>query len=104
MTPTLIANHFIDLDAEGYLTDPMQWEERVAHDIATAHGIFLSDRHWVVVRFMRERYMATGCAPGIRVMGRESGVSVRELYQLFPGGPVRLAAKIGGIPRPKGCI
>ena len=32
------------------------------------------------------------------------GVSIKELYQLFPKGPAKLAAKIGGIPKPRGCI
>ena len=53
---------------------------------------------------MRERYLETGTAPSIRALGKESGVPVKELYQLFPKGPAKLAAKIGGIPKPKGCI
>jgi dissimilatory sulfite reductase related protein len=56
------------------------------------------------VRFMRDRYLTTGSAPSIRALGKESGVPVKELYQLFPKGPAKLAAKIGGIPKPKGCI
>jgi tRNA 2-thiouridine synthesizing protein E len=53
---------------------------------------------------MRDRYLATGNAPSIRSLGKESGVAIKELYQLFPKGPAKLAAKIGGIPKPKGCI
>ena len=64
----------------------------------------LTDRHWLVVRFMRDRYLATGTAPSIRSLGKESGVPVKELYELFPKGPAKLAAKIGGIPKPNGCI
>ena len=64
----------------------------------------LTDRHWLVVNFMRDRYLATGTAPSIRSLGKESGVPIKELYQLFPKGPAKLAAKIGGIPKPKGCI
>jgi len=40
----------------------------------------------------------------LRALGKESGVPIKELYQLFPKGPAKLAAKIGGIPKPKGCI
>ena len=55
---------------------------------------------------MRERYLATGNAPSICSLGKESGVPVKELYQLFPKGPAlkKLVAKIGGIPKPRGCI
>ncbi|HET9615254.1 MAG TPA: TusE/DsrC/DsvC family sulfur relay protein [Candidatus Limnocylindrales bacterium] len=105
MAATVIAQKTIDLDAEGFLTTPDQWDEDVARAIAGDNGIpELTDRHWLVIRFMRERYLATGSAPSIRSLGKESGVPVKELYQLFPKGPAKLAARIGGIPKPKGCI
>jgi tRNA 2-thiouridine synthesizing protein E len=105
MTMSLIADAPVDLDAEGFLTDPEQWNEQIARAIAADNGIpELTERHWLVVKFMRERYLATGTAPTIRSLGKESGVTVKELYQLFPKGPAKLAAKIGGIPKPKGCI
>ena len=105
MTPTLIADTAVDVDAEGFLTNPNQWTEAIADEIARQNGIpELTDRHWLVVRFMRERYLTTGTAPSIRALGKESGVPVKELYELFPKGPAKLAAKIGGIPKPKGCI
>jgi tRNA 2-thiouridine synthesizing protein E len=105
MTTTLIAERPVDVDAEGFLTDPEQWNDDIAEAIARDAGIAeLTPRHWQVVRFMRERYLATGTAPTIRALGKESGVPVKELYELFPKGPAKLAAKIGGIPKPKGCI
>ena len=105
MTTTLIGDAPVDVDAEGFLSDPQQWNERIAEAIAAENGIpVLTDRHWLVVRFMRDRYLETGTAPSIRSLGKESGVPIKELYQLFPTGPAKLAAKIGGIPKPKGCI
>ena len=105
MTTTLIADAPVDVDDEGFLTDPAQWNERIAGAIAAQNGVpVLTDRHWLVVRFMRDRYLQTGTAPSIRALGKESGVAVKELYELFPRGPAKLAAKIGGIPKPKGCI
>ena len=95
----------VETDAEGFLTKPEQWTEELAAEIARANGIeHLTDRHWLVVRFMRDTYLATGNAPTIRTLGKVSGVPVKELYQLFPKGPAKLAAKIGGIPKPRGCI
>jgi dissimilatory sulfite reductase related protein len=105
MTMTLIADAPVEVDAEGFMTKPEQWNEEIARAIARESGIpELTDRHWLVVRFMRDRYLQTGTAPSIRSLGKESGVPVKELYQLFPKGPAKLAAKIGGIPKPKGCI
>ena len=107
MTMTLIADApvDVDVDAEGFLTEPEQWNEQIAAAIAADNGIpELTERHWLVVRFMRDRYLTTGSAPSIRSLGKESGVPIKELYQLFPKGPAKLAAKIGGIPKPRGCI
>ena len=105
MTTTLIADAPVDVDAEGFLTDPGQWNEQIAQAIAAENGIAeLTDRHWLVVRFMRDRYLTTGSAPSIRLLGKESGVSVKELYELFPKGPAKIAAKLAGIPKPRGCI
>jgi TusE/DsrC/DsvC family sulfur relay protein len=105
MTATLFAERTVDVDGEGFLTDPAQWDEELAAQIARDAGIpELTDRHWLVVRFMRARFLATGSAPSIRSLGKESGVSIKELYELFSKGPAKLAAKIGGIPKPKGCI
>ena len=104
MTST-IAETSVETDAEGFLTNPAQWNERIAAEIAAEAGIAtLTPRHWLVVRFMRERFLDTGTAPSIRSLGKESGVPVKELYELFPKGPAKLAAKIGGIPKPRGCI
>lgn len=105
MTATGPATTAVEVDAEGFLADPAQWSEPLAEEIARSNGIpELAARHWLVVRFMRERYLATGTAPSIRALGKESGVPVKELYALFPKGPAKLAAKIGGIPKPRGCI
>jgi tRNA 2-thiouridine synthesizing protein E len=95
----------LDLDSEGFLQKPEQWTVAIAADLARAAGVpELTPRHWQVVRFMRDTYLATGEAPSIRTLGKASGVPVKELYQLFPKGPAKLAAKIGGIPKPHGCI
>ena len=105
MSTTVIAQTSVDVDAEGFLTEPEQWNEDVAAEIAFENGIpVLTPRHWLVVNFMRDRYLTTGTAPTIRSLGKESGVPVKELYELFPKGPAKLAAKIGGIPKPRGCI
>ena len=105
MTTTTIAGTTVDVNEEGFLTDPNQWNEAVAAEIARDHGIDeLTDRHWIVVHFMRDQFFEKGTGPTVRVLGKTSGVSVKELYQLFPKGPAKIAAKVAGIPKPRGCI
>ena len=105
MTAVTLAGSSVEVDAEGFLLSTEQWNEQIAQEIARANGIEeLSDRHWQVVNFMRKTYLETGSAPSIRSLGKTSGVPIKELYELFPKGPAKLAAKIGGIPKPRGCI
>jgi len=105
MTTLVLTGTPVEVDAEGFLQKPEQWNEPMAEEIARENGIdHLTDRHWQVVSFMRKTYLETGAAPSIRTLGKVSGVSIKELYELFPKGPAKLAAKIGGIPKPRGCI
>jgi dissimilatory sulfite reductase related protein len=105
MTEATLAGTTVDVDAEGFLVDPAQWTEELAAAIARENGIpELTPRHWQVVNYMRTTYLDTGQAPSIRLLGKQSGVPIKELYALFPKGPAKLAAKIGGIPKPRGCI
>ena len=105
MPTATIADTVVSVDSEGFLEDPAIWTPDIGVEIAKANGIdVLTDRHWQVVNFMRTTYLETGTAPSIRTLGKASGVPIKELYQLFPKGPAKLAAKVGGIPKPRGCI
>ncbi|WP_262060573.1 TusE/DsrC/DsvC family sulfur relay protein [Streptomyces sp. STR69] len=95
----------VPVDDEGFFTDPARWTEPMAAQLACESDVgTLTDRHWEVIRFMRTAYETKGTGPTVRVLGKTSGVSVKELYQLFPKGPAKTAAKIAGIPKPRGCI
>jgi len=105
MPTTSYAGAEVTLNDEGFFTDPRQWTEAMVPEIARQEGIGeLTDRHWQVIEFMRHEYESKGTGPTVRVLGKASGVSVRELYGLFPKGPAKVAAKIAGIPKPRGCI
>lgn len=102
---TTIAGKDVEVDGEGFLQRPEQWDKTIAVELAKQVGIdTLTDRHWQVIEYMRSQYLNTGSAPSIRTLGKASGVPIKELYQLFPKGPAKLAAKLGGIPKPRGCI
>jgi tRNA 2-thiouridine synthesizing protein E len=105
MTTATITGVDVELNEEGFFVDPAQWTEDMAPQLAAEVGIpELTDRHWQVIRFMRQEYFAKGTGPTVRVLGKTSGVPIKELYQLFPKGPAKMAAKIAGIPKPRGCI
>ena len=105
MTSPTLTYAAVDADPEGFLLDATQWTPELAEEIARANGLAeLTDRHWMVVDFMRRTFLDTGDAPTVRTLGKASGVPIKELYQLFPKGPAKLAAKVAGIPKPHGCI
>jgi len=95
----------VSVDKQGFFADPQQWREEMAPEIARQEGVGeLTDRHWQVLKFMRHQYHEKGTGPTVRILGKTSGVPIKELYELFPKGPAKLAAKIAGIPKPRGCI
>ena len=105
MSTATYAGVAVELNAEGFFVDPNQWTRDIAVELAKADGIdTLTDQHWTVLEFMRKEYFEKGTGPTVRVLGKTSGVSVKDLYLLFPKGPAKMAARIAGIPKPKGCI
>jgi len=92
-------------DAEGFLIDPSQWTPALAERLAAEAGIGpLGERHWKVLAFCRDDAAEQGQPPGLRRISMLSGVGMKELYQLFPKGPGKLAAKLAGLHKPQGCI
>lgn len=103
MTKT-IAGHDVDVNEEGYLTDMTLWNEDIAAAIAADENVGpLTEAHMKVIRYLREQ-QAKGAALTIRSMGKSGVVTTKELYDLFPGGPLKKSSKIAGIPKPVGCI
>jgi dissimilatory sulfite reductase related protein len=105
MPTETVAAIAVEFTEDGFFVHPEQWTEAMAPELARREGIDeLTDAHWMVIRFMRAEYLAKGTGPTVRVLGKTSGVSIKELYELFPKGPAKVAAKIAGIPKPRGCI
>lgn len=105
MTTTTYAGAAVELNDEGFFIDPGAWTPAMAEEMAKADGLdTLTDQHWTVINFMRKEFFEKGTGPTVRVLGKTSGVDVKTLYQLFPKGPAKTAARLAGIPKPKGCI
>ena len=103
MLDTLPPEARVSVDAEGYLTDPAQWTEAVAEAIADEEGIALTPEHWAVVNYLRDQH-AAGVALTLRRVGKSGVTTIKDLYRLFPGGPLKKATRIAGIPKPQSCV
>lgn len=101
MAQKTIAGVNLEVTDEGYLADSSQWNEEIAKEIAKEEGIELTDKHFEVLKFIRENVDA---GLTIRKVGKSGIVDIKGLYQLFPGGPLKISSKIAGIPKPTSCV
>lgn len=99
------------LTESGFLLDQADWNEQVANDLASCHGIRLTVAHWEILEFLRTYYQSYNHLPNARMfvkalqkgLGAEKGNSI-YLHELFPDAPLRFACLIAGLPKPPGCI
>jgi len=96
-----------NIDEEGYLIEPRDWNEEVAKQLALREDIRLTEDHWDAIRFMREYYADHQIAPDVRhvtkhLAKRLGPESRNAVFELFPYGYVKQACKIAGMKRPRG--
>lgn len=103
MAQKIIAGVTVEVNDEGYLTNPAQWTREMAHEIAREENIQLTDQHFAVLEFLRERH-AKGESLTIRSVGNSGIIDIKGFYGLFPGAPMKKAAKVAGIPKPASCV
>lgn len=95
-----------ELDAEGYLVEPQDWNEELAKEFARQENIELNDDHWDVLRFMRDYFNEHQIAPDARYVikhlsARLGSAARNRLFELFPYGYVKQACKLAGMKRPR---
>jgi tRNA 2-thiouridine synthesizing protein E len=94
----------IKLDSDGYLENWQDWTPELAEYFAAEEAIVLTERHWIVINFARAEFERDGDAPSLRRITKQTDVKTKELYQLFPDGPAKKAARIAGLKKPTGCL
>jgi TusE/DsrC/DsvC family sulfur relay protein len=104
MPVTTIGATTVHVDAEGFLTEYEEWDERLATDLALQIGITLTDAHWQVIRFLRQDYADEGETATLRRVSIMTGIPVKVLFTLFPTKPAKKMAYIAGLPKPRGCV
>lgn len=93
----------VDVNEEGYFTNPSQWTKEMAVEIAKEEGIILTEQHYAIMEFLRNRFNS-GDPLSIRSINHSGVIDVKTFYQLFPGAPLKKATKIVGIPKPASCV
>ena len=105
MATKTYAGKTVEVDDEGFLVNPDDWTEDIASEIASDIGLGdLTELHWKVINFMRSDFKEKGQIPTIRRIKNAGGVSIKDVYSLFPDGPAKKAAMVAGLGKPQGCV
>lgn len=95
----------IEVDEDGFLVDPEDWNEDVVKIFAKVEEVDnLTENHWKVINYLRDYFKQFGIAPMIRKLCKDTGFSLKEIYDMFPSGPAKGACKLAGLPKPTGCV
>ncbi|HOX27303.1 MAG TPA: TusE/DsrC/DsvC family sulfur relay protein [Candidatus Krumholzibacteria bacterium] len=95
----------VEVDDDGFLVNPAEWDDQVALALASTEGVeTLTDDHWKIMNYIREYYAQFGVAPMVRKLCKETGFKLKDIYTLFPSGPAKGACKVAGLEKPTGCV
>jgi len=95
----------IEVDQEGFMTNPELWNEKIAVSFAKLDGVEnLTPEHWIVIKYIREYYTQNSLAPMVRNICKTASLPLKKIYELFPAGPAKGACKWAGLPKPDGCV
>ncbi|MCY1720343.1 TusE/DsrC/DsvC family sulfur relay protein [Prolixibacteraceae bacterium Z1-6] len=103
MAEKTLAGKTVEVNDEGYLLNRDDWDKDLAAEMAKEDGIELTDKHYEVLEYLREKE-AAGESLTIRKVGKSGITDIKGLYQLFPGGPLKLSSKYAGIAKPASCV
>jgi tRNA 2-thiouridine synthesizing protein E len=105
MATRTIAGIDVQVNDEGFLTEPNEWSKEIAAELAKEEGIDdLTENHWKVIEFCRQSATESGSAPTLRQITTGTDITTKELFGLYPKGPAKKVARISGLGKPEGCV
>lgn len=86
-------------NVNGYLVDPSEWNVDFAEHKwqETKNSGTLTERHWQIIYYLRERFANTGKIPTIYETCGDNNIEIDEFGDLFPDGYHRGAVKLAGL-------
>ena len=105
MATLAISGKTVQVNDEGFMTNPAEWTKDIAAELAKTEGIAeLTAAHWKVIDFCRAEGAKSGKAPTLRQITTGTGLTTKELFTLYPKGPAKKVARISGLGKPEGCV
>ena len=100
-----LAGQTLEVDEHGYMQETDKWTEDIARAYALKEDVKeLTPDHWTAINYLRNYYLANGICPMVRRLIKETGFTLKVLYDLFPEGPANSACKWAGVPKATGCV
>jgi tRNA 2-thiouridine synthesizing protein E len=92
----------------GFPDAPRGWSAEDAREMADTDGLYLSEAHWDVVRALQSYFARHEAVAAINLRELHDALDerfhaiggLRQLYKLFPGGPVAQGCRIAGLKAP----
>ena len=105
MATRIICGKTVQVNEEGFLTNPAEWDKDIAVELAKDEGLEnLTEAHWKVIEYCRQAGIPSGKAPTLRQITTGTGLTTKELFSLYPKGPAKKVARISGLGKPEGCV
>ena len=90
-----------EVDEDGFLLKFDEWCPEWLEYVKESEGITdLNEDHQKILDFLQDYYRKNGIAPMVRILSKNTGYKLKEVYELFPSGPGKGACKMAGLPKP----
>ena len=89
-----------EVDEDGFLLRFDDWCPEWLEYVKDSEGISeLNEDHQKILDFLQDYYRKNGIAPMVRILSKNTGYKLKEVYELFPSGPGKGACKMAGLPK-----
>ena len=94
-----------EVDEDGFLLRFDDWCPEWMEYVKESEGIAeITPDHQKILDFLQDYYKKNGIAPMVRILSKNTGYKLKEVYELFPSGPGKGACKMARLPKPTGCV
>ena len=105
--PYVVNGEELETGEEDFLLEA-NFSDDVPPVIAANEKITLTDEHWIVINWLREKFKEDGQTPNFRNMVIQLDEDhpgtdwKKKLYELVPNQPARQGCRVSGLPKPYG--
>jgi len=104
MATATIAGQEVQINEEGFLTNPAEWTREIGAELAKNIGVEMTDEHWALIQWLRSDFSEKGETATTRRVQTVGGFPTKKQFELFPKKPAKKMSYVAGLPKPHGCV